>query len=118
MQMQDDALRFLICDREFHATIYRASGNALLSDLALERYGYLADRRRGFIAGAGQFAASIADHRDFLAGLTARDPAAAARAFAAPEERIYATSRAVLAARRQWRGEKDLNETVTGAGGG
>lgn len=94
--MLGDALGFLISDRAFHASIYRACGNALLSDLAMDLYGYLADRRRVLIAEPGQIAASIGDHQAIYAALLRRDPEAAVAAFAAHEHRIYTTTQRLV----------------------
>jgi DNA-binding FadR family transcriptional regulator len=92
----DDPVRFLICDREFHTVIYRASGNAALADMAADLYSYLLDHRRRVVAKPSSIATSIADHRAILAGLEANDPEATARAFAVHETRIYSTTRQLL----------------------
>lgn len=89
----DDPVRFLICDREFHTTIYRAGGNAALADMAADLYSYLLDHRRRAVAQPASIATSIADHRAILAGLQARDPDATASAFAVHETRIYTTTK-------------------------
>lgn len=89
----DDPVRFLICDREFHTTIYRAGGNAALADMAADLYSYLLDHRRRAVARSSSIATSIADHRAILAGLEARNPDAAASAFAIHETRIYDTTK-------------------------
>jgi DNA-binding FadR family transcriptional regulator len=89
----DDPVRFLICDREFHTAVYRAGGNAALADIAADLYSYLLDHRRRAVAQPGRIATSIADHRAILAGLEARDPDAAANAFAVHETRIYTTTK-------------------------
>lgn len=89
----DDPVRFLICDREFHTTIYRAGGNAALADIAADLYSYLLDHRRRAVAQPSSIATSIADHRAILVGLEARDPEAAASAFAVHETRIYTTTK-------------------------
>lgn len=88
-----DPVRFLICDREFHTTIYRAGGNPVLADMASDLYSYLLDHRRRAVSLPGRIARSIADHRAILAGLAAHDPNAAAEAFAIHETRIYATTK-------------------------
>lgn len=92
----DNPVRFLICDREFHAAIYRASGNAALADMAIDLYSYLLDHRRRVVAQHGSIETSIADHRMILEALQARDPDAAAAAFAAHETRIYTTTRQLI----------------------
>lgn len=93
----DDPVRFLICDREFHTTIYRAGGNAALADMAADLYSYLLDHRRRAVAQPSSIATSIADHRAILAGLEARDPEVAAKAFAIHETRIYTTTKQLFA---------------------
>lgn len=92
----DDPVRFLICDREFHTTIYRAGGNAALADIAADLYSYLLDHRRRAVAQPSSIATSISDHRAILAGLEARDSDAAAKAFAIHETRIYTTTKQLL----------------------
>lgn len=92
----DDPVRFLICDREFHAVIYRAGGNAALADMAADLYSYLLDHRRRVVAKPSSIATSISDHRAILAGLEAGDPEATARAFAVHETRIYTTTKQLL----------------------
>ena len=94
---EDDPVRFLICDREFHATIYRACGNALLADLALDLFTYLVDHRRRIVSRPGRIAESIADHRAILDALCAHDRDAAIAAFGRHEDRIYTTTRDLLA---------------------
>jgi DNA-binding FadR family transcriptional regulator len=91
-----DPVRFLICDREFHTSIYRACGNAALADMAADLYSYLLDHRRRAVAQPASIATSITDHRAILAGLEARDPDASAEAFAMHETRIYMTTKQLL----------------------
>ena len=93
----DDPVRFLICDREFHTTIYRAGGNAALADIAADLYSYLLDHRRRAVARHDSISRSIADHRAILAGLEMRDPEAASQAFAKHETRIYTTTKQLFA---------------------
>lgn len=93
----EDPVRFLICDREFHVAIYRASGNPLLADIATDLYAYLLEFRRRAISRVGSIAISIADHRDILGSLEARDADRLIAAFARHETRIYDTTRRLLA---------------------
>ena len=92
----DDPVRFLISDREFHVTIYRASGNALLADFATDLYSYVMDRRRLVISRPGAMAASYGDHLTILEALANRDAATAVNAFATHAKRIYETTRSTL----------------------
>lgn len=91
-----DPVRFLICDREFHLTIYAQGGNALLADFTSDLYAHMMDHRRAAVAKPGAIALSISDHRAILTGLREHDAEAAVRAFATHTERINATTRSVL----------------------
>lgn len=93
----EDPVQFLICDREFHATIYRCSGNTLLADLAVDLYGYVLDSRRRVVSRPGRIAESVADHRAIVEALAAHDAEAAVSAFARHEMRIYRSTAALLA---------------------
>jgi len=88
---------FLIADRAFHTIVYQSCGNAVLSDLAATLYSYQLDDRRRAVGKTGAIAQSIADHREILAALVARDANALARAMGVHERRIYDSTRAVLA---------------------
>ncbi|GAB5509308.1 MAG: FadR/GntR family transcriptional regulator [Hyphomicrobiales bacterium] len=92
----DDPVRFLLCDREFHATLYRAAGNDVFFDVAMSLYNHLLDHRRRIVAGPGSIAESLADHRAILAALEEADPDAAERNVAEHAMRIYVTTRAFL----------------------
>ena len=92
----DDPVRFLISDREFHVTIYRASGNLLLADFATDIYGYLIERRRMIVSRPGAIETSYQDHLAIFEALKRRDVDAAVRAFAVHADRIYRTTRSVL----------------------
>lgn len=91
-----DPLRFLIADREFHLTIYRACGNPLLADMVTDLYNYMLDYRRRIVSQADAIRDSIADHRAILTALQDHDAAAARQAFARHEDRIYTTTRLLL----------------------
>jgi DNA-binding FadR family transcriptional regulator len=92
-----DPVRFLICDREFHIAIYRECGNPLLSDIVTDLYTYMMDHRRRAVSRPGAIASSLADHVAILAALERHDRAAAMAGFATHEERIYTTTRQLLA---------------------
>ncbi|RUT32822.1 FadR family transcriptional regulator [Arsenicitalea aurantiaca] len=93
----EDPVQFLICDREFHVAIYRACGNPLLADIVTDLYTYMMDHRRRAISQPGTIAQSFADHQAIVAALEKRDRVAAMAAFAAHEERIYTSTRNLLA---------------------
>ena len=92
----DDAVRFLLADREFHGLLYRASGNDVLADMAMQLYNHLLDHRRRIVAQPGTVATSLADHRAILAGIARRDVEATMDAVGIHATRIYETTRAFL----------------------
>ena len=95
---EGDPVRYLVLDREFHALIYHAGGNRVLSDLALTLYAYLLDHRRRAVSRPGAIARSVDDHRAILDCLRRGDADGLADAFAVHERRIYETTRQALAA--------------------
>lgn len=91
----DDPVRFLICDREFHLTIYYASGNRLLADFVVDLYTYMLDHRRIAMGKPGAIEKSLEDHRFIVSALKMRNPEAVSAAFANHILRIHDTSLAV-----------------------
>jgi DNA-binding FadR family transcriptional regulator len=91
--VRHDPVRFLICDREFHLTIYYACGNRLLADFVVDLYTYMLDQRRVVISRRGMIDKSLEDHRLIVDALRTRDPQAAAAAFSKHILRIRDTSR-------------------------
>ncbi|MFC7067957.1 FadR/GntR family transcriptional regulator [Brucella rhizosphaerae] len=102
-----DPVRFLICDREFHVTIYRECGNPLLADIVTDLYTYMMEHRRRAVAQPGAVNGSFADHQMILSALEKRDRIAAMAAFAAHEERIYVSTKKSLAAQNQLKVSND-----------
>lgn len=94
-QAIDDPVRFLICDREFHLTIYYASTNRLLADFVVDLYTYMLDHRRIAMAQPGAIEKSLEDHRFIVRALKMRNPEAVAAAFSEHILRIHDTSRAI-----------------------
>ncbi len=94
-QAIDDPVRFLICDREFHLTIYYASANRLLADFVVDLYTYMLDHRRIAMAQPGAIEKSLEDHRFIVRALKMHNPEAVAAAFSEHILRIHDTSRAV-----------------------
>lgn len=92
----EDAVRFLLSDREFHGLLYRAGGNAVLTDMAMSLHHHLLDHRRRIVARPGAIQASLADHRAILSGIERRDVEATISAVATHVTRIYETTRAFL----------------------
>jgi DNA-binding FadR family transcriptional regulator len=91
----DDPVRFLICDREFHLTIYYSSGNRLLADFVVDLYTYMLDHRRAAMGKSGAIARSLLDHEAIVAALSNRDPAGVAKAFRQHILRIHDTTLAI-----------------------
>ncbi|QZZ37354.1 FadR family transcriptional regulator [Nitratireductor kimnyeongensis] len=91
----DDPVRFLICDREFHLTIYYASSNKLLADFVVDLYTYLLDHRRIAMGKPGAIAKSLEDHRFIVNALKMRNPEAVSAAFAKHILRIRDTTREI-----------------------
>jgi DNA-binding FadR family transcriptional regulator len=96
-----DPVRFLICDREFHLSIYRASGNPLLADFTIDLYAYMLEHRRRAVSQAGAIQKSYRDHTAIVAALRAHDAKAVVAAFDAHLKRIYQTTRLILQANAQ-----------------
>ena len=92
-----DPVHFLICDREFHLTIYRSCGNPLLADFVTDLYTFMLDHRRSAVSQPGAIAKSYLDHVAIFNALRARDPQAATDAIGRHIDRIYATTIEILA---------------------
>jgi DNA-binding FadR family transcriptional regulator len=71
----DDPVRFLICEREFHATIYQTSANRLLADFCTDLYTYMMEYRRKAMSSHGAIAVSYADHVGIAETLRSHDAA-------------------------------------------
>jgi DNA-binding FadR family transcriptional regulator len=91
-----DPVHFLICDREFHLTIYRCSANRLLADFVVDLYTYMLDHRRVAMSRPGAIERSYRDHVEIFDALSAHDPDAVAAAFKRHIDRIYATTVAIM----------------------
>jgi len=92
----ENAVRFLLSDREFHALLYRAAENEVLFDMAMALYNHLLDHRRRIVARPGSIAQSVADHRKIVAALASGNPDAAATAVIGHATRIFETTRQFL----------------------
>lgn len=95
-ECMNDPVRFLICDREFHVTIYRECGNALLADIVTDLYTYMMEHRRRAVSRPGAIQDSFSDHRNIFNALERRDRGMAMAAFASHEERIYISTQQLL----------------------
>lgn len=91
----NDPVRFLICDREFHLTIYYACPNRLLADFVVDLYTYMLDHRRIAMSQPGAIEKSLEDHRFIVRALRMRNPDAVSAAFSEHILRIHDTSKAV-----------------------
>ncbi len=94
---KDDPIRFLICDQEFHLTIYYASSNRLLADFGVDLCTYMLDHRRAAMGKPGAIAQSLLDHEAIVSALSNRDPDGVASAFHQHIVRIYDTTVALRA---------------------
>lgn len=94
----DDAMRFLICDREFHLAIYRSCGNPLLADFVSDLYIYMMNYRRNAMSQPGAIEASYNDHVAIVDALARHDRDAVVAAFQHHLTRIYETTSVLLAA--------------------
>jgi DNA-binding FadR family transcriptional regulator len=94
--MLDDPVRFQISDQEFHATLYRACGNALLADVVFDFYGYALEFRRLALKRKGAIAHSVADHQGIVDALHQHDPEGAVAAMRGHLEQVQRTTRAVM----------------------
>ncbi|MET1026198.1 MAG: FadR/GntR family transcriptional regulator [Dongiaceae bacterium] len=92
----EDPVRFLICDREFHVTIYRECGNPLFADLVTDLYTYMMEHRRRVMSRPGAIAKSYQDHKAIVAALEKHDGEAVLKAFGHHLERIYTTTRLMI----------------------
>jgi DNA-binding FadR family transcriptional regulator len=93
---EDDPVRFLISDREFHVAIYRAAQNPLLCDVTIDLYGYMLEHRRRAVSEPGAIEKSIRDHTAIVVALRAHNSAAVVAAFDHHINRIYRTTRVIL----------------------
>ena len=72
-QTMRDPVHFLICDREFHLTIYRSSGNPLLADFVTDLYTFMLDQpQRRRIAAWSDREELSRPHRDIRVAARAR----------------------------------------------
>lgn len=108
----DDAMRFLICDREFHVAIYRACGNPLLSDFVTDLYTYMMDNRRSAMSRPGAVAASYNDHVAIVDALARHDEDAVVAAFRRHLLRIYETTKEMLASQGRSSGKAIPGKTA------
>ena len=94
--MGSDPVRFQISDQEFHETLYRASGNALLADVMFDFYGYALEYRRLAMLRKNAIAQSVAEHQEIVGALRTGAPDAAVTAMRHHLEQVHRTTRAVM----------------------
>ena len=90
--MLGDPVRFQISDREFHTTLYKACGNALLVDVVSDFYDYALEFRRRALQRPGAIAHSVAEHRGIIAALKTHKPEAAVAAARKHLEQVRKTT--------------------------
>lgn len=90
--MLGDPVRFQISDREFHATLYKACGNALLVDVVSDFYDYALEFRRRALQRPGAIAHSVAEHRGIIEALKTHKPEAAVAAARKHLEQVRKTT--------------------------
>ena len=94
--MLDDPVRFQISDQEFHQTLYRACGNALLAEVVFDFYGYALEFRRLALRRKGAIAHSVEEHAAIVASLRSGKPDKAAAAMQLHMDQVQRTTRAVM----------------------
>ena len=94
--MLTDPVRFQISDQEFHHTLYRACGNALLAEVVFDFYGYALEFRRLALQRKGAIAHSVEEHWAIVSALRTRKPEVAVAAMRKHLEQVHRTTRAVM----------------------
>jgi DNA-binding FadR family transcriptional regulator len=94
--MLDDPVRFQISDQEFHETLYRACGNALLADVVFDFYGYALEFRRLALQRKGAIANSVEEHGAIVAALRSGKPDKAVAAMRRHLDQVQRTTRDVM----------------------
>ena len=92
----DDPVRFQISDQEFHQTLYRACGNALLADVVFDFYGYALEYRRLALERRNAIPQSVAEHQAIVDALRTGVPAVAVAAMRDHLDQVHRTTRAVM----------------------
>ena len=91
-----DPVRFQISDQEFHQTLYRACGNALLADVVFDFYGYALEYRRLALERRNAIPQSVAEHQAIVDALRTGVPAVAVAAMRDHLDQVHRTTRAVM----------------------
>lgn len=73
-------MRFQITDREFHVAIFKAAGNPVFENFAVQAYAHAYAHRREFMNNHDGIRLAVADHEHILKALQAHDPDATATA--------------------------------------
>lgn len=94
--MLADPVRFQISDQEFHQTLYRACGNALLADVTFDFYGYALEYRRLALVRRNAIARSVEQHQAIVDALRTGQPEAAVAAMHRHLEAVRRTTKAVM----------------------
>jgi DNA-binding FadR family transcriptional regulator len=94
--MFNDSVAFHISDREFHNTLYVASGNELLAKMATDVYSYALDARHAAMREENAIEKSVREHIAICRALERHDPDAAERAVVGHLDSIYRTTISAL----------------------
>ena len=92
----EDPVRFQISDQEFHQTLYRACGNALLADVVFDFYGYALEYRRLALRRKNAIAQRVAEHQAIVDALRTRVPAVAVESMRDHLDQVHRSTRAVM----------------------
>ena len=95
-KMLDDPVRFQISDQEFHHTLYRACGNALLAEVVCDFYGYALEIRRLAMQQPNAIARSVDEHAAIIEALRTRQPEEAATAMQEHLDQVHRSTRAAM----------------------
>ena len=90
--MLDDPVGFQISDREFHVTLYKSCGNALLVDVVSDFYDYALEYRRRALQRPGAIAHSVEEHQAIVDALKTRKPEVAVGAMRGHLEQVQKTT--------------------------
>lgn len=91
----DDPVQYFICDRSFHVTIYRCCSNRLMSDMAVDLYTYMLEKRRNIVDYV-RAKRGYEDHLVILGAIRAGNSEKAAQTLQFHIDRQYRTSQMLL----------------------
>jgi DNA-binding FadR family transcriptional regulator len=95
--MLNDPVSFQISDREFHTTLYKSCGNALLVDVVSDFYDYALEYRRSALQRPGAIEHSVQDHQQIVEAIKTHDPEVAMAAMRAHLDQVHRTTQQEMA---------------------